>query len=521
MLYIDVGNTLRGGLRTGIQRVVRALAFELASTGSGTKLIAYEPQVGRYFALRDPELIRSADTLAGITRGERAHFDFDAFAEGDVFFEPDSTWTEPLNRGELFRLLKAKGVIVVVLNHDAIPILLPEVCHPNTLVAFAEAIADHLQYADYALTTSSGVDRDLRKLAERFLGRSMTTRVIKLGADFETFSRSAPEAKPASFAAAFPGLASLRYLLSVGTIEPRKNHALLLEAFNQLDAKDAGLVVVGRKGWMADGILSALESHPDFGRRVFWYTAIDDQALVTFYRNAFASVLPSHYEGYGLPAVEALCQGCATIVSDGGSLPEVSRGHAAVFERGNGEALSVILDRLYRDPSYHAELKTRAAAFRPTSWREAAESVALALEDIATGASHDFAAPVRQLVYLSIHPEILDLSLASVRANLPFIDRIVVLTSPEAKGAIEAVARRHFPDATLLTDDGILGPGALTAEHTPRNTWLRRQLYRHDAIEPNFLAADEDYLALAAVGVDHFQNKDVHSGYYFLEDMGT
>jgi len=181
----------------------------------------------------------------------------------------------------------------------------------------------------------------------------------------------------------------------------------------------------------------------------------------------------------------------------------------------------VILDRLYRDPSYHAELKTRAAAFRPTSWREAGISVALALEDIATGASHDFAAPVRQLVYLSIHPEILDLSLASVRANLPFIDRIVVLTSPEAKGAIEAVARQHFPDATILTDDGILGPGALTAEHTPRNTWLRRQLYRHDAIEPNFLAADEDYLALAAVGVDHFQNKDVHSGYYFLEDMST
>ncbi len=72
----------------------------------------------------------------------------------------------------------------MVLNHDAIPILLPEVCHPNTLVSFSETIADHIQYADYALTTSAGVDRDSAAVAERFLGRSMSTRVIKLGADF-------------------------------------------------------------------------------------------------------------------------------------------------------------------------------------------------------------------------------------------------------------------------------------------------------------------------------------------------
>ncbi|MGB6949020.1 MAG: hypothetical protein WBD84_07455, partial [Methyloceanibacter sp.] len=185
MLYIDVGNTLRGGLRTGIQRVVRSLAFELASQArSSTKLIVYDPAASRYFALTEPELIRSADSLANIGPESRAYFDLDGFAEGDVWFEPDSTWTEPLNRGALFRQLKAKGVIVVVLNHDAIPVILPEVCHPNTLVSFAEAIADHLQYADYALTTSAGVDRDLRQLARRFLGRDMTTRVIKLGADF-------------------------------------------------------------------------------------------------------------------------------------------------------------------------------------------------------------------------------------------------------------------------------------------------------------------------------------------------
>ena len=145
MLHVDVGNTLRGGLRTGIQRVVRSLAYDLASKApDSTRLIAFDPAAGRYFALADAELIRSADALADLKPEDRIYFPFDTFARGDIYFEPDSTWSEPLNRGALFRALKAKGVIVVILNHDVIPVLLPEVCHPNTLVSFSEAIADEL-----------------------------------------------------------------------------------------------------------------------------------------------------------------------------------------------------------------------------------------------------------------------------------------------------------------------------------------------------------------------------------------
>ena len=203
----------------------------------------------------------------------------------------------------------------MVLNHDVIPVILPEVCHPNTLVTFSETIADHLQYADYALATSAGVARALGKVSERFLSRSMTMRVIKLGADFAP-PGSADEGD--HFAGSFPELAGLRFLLSVGTIEPRKNHAILLAAFDRLEAKDAGLVIVGRKGWMADDALAALAGHPDFGKRVFWLTALDDQALLSLYRHAYASVLPSQYEGYGLPMVEALSQGCVTVASDAG-----------------------------------------------------------------------------------------------------------------------------------------------------------------------------------------------------------
>jgi hypothetical protein len=134
-------------LQTGIQREVRALSFELAAnSGIETPLNRLHVCADRYFALADPALIHSAGSLGDIGREARAYFDFDAFAEGDIFFEPDSR-TEPLNRGALFRRLNmlAKGVIIVVLNHDTILIILPEACHPNTLVSFSEAIADHIQ----------------------------------------------------------------------------------------------------------------------------------------------------------------------------------------------------------------------------------------------------------------------------------------------------------------------------------------------------------------------------------------
>jgi glycosyltransferase involved in cell wall biosynthesis len=518
MLHIDVGNTLRGGLRTGIQRVVRSLSRELAvNAPSKTRLIAFDVAAGRYFALGDPELIQSAGSLTDIGREARVYFDFADFAQGDIFFEPDSSWTEPLNRGALFRRLKAQGVIVVVLNHDAIPIILPEVCHPNTLVSFSETIADHLQYADYALATSAGVARDLGKVSERFLSRSMTMRVIKLGADFAP-PGSADEGD--LFAARFPELAPLRFLLSVGTIEPRKNHALLLQAFDRLAAKDAGLVIVGRKGWMADDTLAALTGHPDFGKRVFWLTALDDQALLSLYRHAYASVLPSQYEGYGLPVVEALSQGCVTVASDAGSLPEVAAGHAVFFRRGDGEALYAILDRLYGDRDYYARLKASARSFSPTPWREAGRTVAAALADIASGASHDFAAPLRQMVFLSVHAERLDLALQSARANLGFIDRIAVLTTPAAREAIAAVAAQHFPKALVLTDDVVAGE-KLPADHQARNTWLRKRLYVQDAIEANFLAADEDSLALRPLTRAYYQTDDVHTAYSFQDDMGT
>ena len=193
MLYIDVGNTLRGGLRTGIQRVVRSLAYELASGGpSATRLVAFDLSEERYFALSDPELIRVRRHHGEHRRARTAPISTSTpsppamFSSSPIPPGPSRSTGAPCSGCS-----RRKGVVIVVLQYDAIPVLLPDVCHPDTLVSFAEIIADHLQYADYALTTSAGVDRDLEGSPGASSAARSPRASFALGADFEAHGRAA------------------------------------------------------------------------------------------------------------------------------------------------------------------------------------------------------------------------------------------------------------------------------------------------------------------------------------------
>ncbi len=115
------------------------------------------------------------------------------------------------------------------------------------------------------------------------------------------------------------------FVLFVGTVEPRKNVGLLLKAFNLLRAEtgyDLPLVIVGSSGWRDEGIRSEIEDMMGRGlvRRL---SDVPYRKLAHLYHAAGVSVLPSLYEGFGLPALEAMHAGCPVIVSSRGSLPEI------------------------------------------------------------------------------------------------------------------------------------------------------------------------------------------------------
>ncbi len=171
------------------------------------------------------------------------------------------------------------------------------------------------------------------------------------------------------------------FILFVGTLEPRKNIPMLLRAYKVMreeTAVDVPLILVGSKGWIYDEIFATIEQL-GLSDQVRHLSGIFDQQLAHLYHAAGVLVTPSHYEGFGLPALEAMHCGCPVIVSDRGSLPEVV-GTAGLLlesddERGWAEALARVLTDSDLRANMAAQGKAQAATF---SWpRTAGQMLAL------------------------------------------------------------------------------------------------------------------------------------------------
>lgn len=160
-----------------------------------------------------------------------------------------------------------------------------------------------------------------------------------------------------------------RYLLFVGTREPRKDLATLLAAHALAQAADSGtppLLLVGPDGWGAGAA-------PTSDVRIAGY--VDQQRLPRIVAAAQAVVVPSLYEGFGLPAIEALATGARTVVSDAAALVEVTGGHADVFAVRDVEALAALLVPRNVHPDHVAEQATaRRRWARRWTWDACAET---------------------------------------------------------------------------------------------------------------------------------------------------
>jgi glycosyltransferase involved in cell wall biosynthesis len=157
------------------------------------------------------------------------------------------------------------------------------------------------------------------------------------------------------------------YLLAVGTIEPRKNLSFLVDVFEALNVEDLDLVIAGKPGWKCEPIFKRLEDSCR-ADRIRYVNHVPDAGLPALYAGAELMVVPSLYEGFGFPPLEAMACGTPVLSSAGGSLPEVLGAAALVvpgFERDCWkEAIERLLgDSGLRDRLIRAGLE-RAARFR-------------------------------------------------------------------------------------------------------------------------------------------------------------
>lgn len=172
-----------------------------------------------------------------------------------------------------------------------------------------------------------------------------------------------------------------RFVLFVGTLEPRKNLLTLFEAYSQVARIcNIPLIVGGAKGWLYEPVLKRLEAL-DVRDHVHFVGYIDEEELPLWYAAATVFVFPSIYEGFGMPPLEAMACGTPVITSNTSSLPEVVGNAGIMVDPLNVDALADAIVRLLGDDALKDDLKQRGLQ-RATlfSWRKTAESTVAAYE---------------------------------------------------------------------------------------------------------------------------------------------
>ena len=171
-----------------------------------------------------------------------------------------------------------------------------------------------------------------------------------------------------------------KYILFVGTLEPRKNLIRLLQAWDEIrvDFSEVWLIIVGVSGNVFKPIQLSREME-----QVRFLGYVEDETLAGLYANATVLVLPSQDEGFGLPALEAMASGTPVIVSDGGALPEIVGDAALIFCLSNAAGLSNSLQECLSNADLRSKLKEKGLArAKQFSWQTSAELVWMDLNEL-------------------------------------------------------------------------------------------------------------------------------------------
>jgi glycosyltransferase involved in cell wall biosynthesis len=169
------------------------------------------------------------------------------------------------------------------------------------------------------------------------------------------------------------------YVLSVGTLEPRKNLPGLLEAFAALERRDLTLVVAGPAGW--GEALEPLAAR--LGDRVRLTGFVSEAQKAALYKGAAVFCYPSFWEGFGLPVLEAMAQGCPVVTSAGTATEETAGGAAVLVDPHDTAALTAALARVLDDEAHAGALRGRGLArARECTWERTADLVAAAYDEV-------------------------------------------------------------------------------------------------------------------------------------------
>ncbi|MEL7097638.1 MAG: glycosyltransferase family 1 protein [Pseudomonadota bacterium] len=245
---------------------------------------------------------------------------------------------------------------VAVFIHDVIPSDYPHYQRPETVLAFEDKLRRVQANADVIICNSAHTAERAQAIMEAW-GPPPRAIVSHLGTDL---AAPDPSALPENLPPEQP------FFLTLGTIEPRKNHALLLDIWEGLGAAAPCLVICGTRGWNNDAVFARLDALPQ-SARIIEVSGLSDGAVAALMERAQGLLFPSFAEGYGLPAIEAAAHGVPVVASDLPAFREVLGNipvYASPTERYQWEkAIKDLTDKrqqtkAFTAPTWAAHIKT-------------------------------------------------------------------------------------------------------------------------------------------------------------------
>jgi len=258
-----------------------------------------------------------------------------------------------LSQRVLAAVRRVPGARIAVFVHDVIPLEYPQYQRPGTVAAFEGKMRRARQFSDLLIYNSADTQvRTQAAMAE--WGPVPPGVVAHLGTviplpDASRLPKGLPPAEP--------------YFVTVGTIEPRKNHALLLDVWTRMGHQAPMLLICGNRGWNNEAVFARLDAlGPD--ARVRELAGLEDAALAALVQGAQALLFPSHAEGYGLPAVEALALGTRVLCSNMATFHEILHEYAVYNDVSKPE----IWERQIRELSKQTRDSQRVHGFEAPTW---------------------------------------------------------------------------------------------------------------------------------------------------------
>ena len=327
-----------------------------------------------FYSYRHPQFHKAVNPG---TRNCQVHFKGMTFREmvrgWNTKMENRTSWlgNPDIIHANNFSCIKDHQARIIYTLYDLIPLVCPEFLFEQNRVVCFNGLFNAGTYADHCIAISENTKKDFLHYFPHYPENRVT--VIPLG--------TRPGIKPIEDSnlkqkvlEKFGITGNDEFWLGVGTIEPRKNYRLLIEAYSELK-DDRLLIIAGGKGWLESDIGQKVKQL-GLEEKVKFLGYVSDQELSVLYSSCYAFVYPSFYEGFGLPVLEAMSCGAAVITSNTGSLPEVGGEAVKYIDPHSKEDLVEQMAFLANHPekrSQHQVLSLEQA--KKFSWERAAKIV--------------------------------------------------------------------------------------------------------------------------------------------------